>query len=436
MPGNGRRIVFYFSLFALLASCGGGSDIAKLVGPILSLDDLPELRIDQLYIGAVAKDEFGTPRFAVYLRDAATEKAVACAGGSDGLKVIREPGIFYGRLDIPLQISKGLDTYEGLQFQLVIVEKDSDDCPQPIQADDEIIGITPTVNFAGLLNTLLTTTNGQARVLLKVRGADSPSVPLMVASLTPRLGVEALTVPEAIDPNGPVPLYSLVLLGSEGDGFGCQIGSDQLPTITAATPTYGGLNLFFPCGSLLSDADLAHTMQIQLWRQIGDETDQVTQTRYAKLKELVGETVPFEDEHGSIRLRDWNPTAFSRPKLAQEEMALLQVAELTTTVTPAEGGALEVHLVEDPLGYSVACSPSRGDFTATSGQEDLFGWPAVSVALVERAAGAACPDLLAAGDTVRAKTIGLAPEALLGGSVNLTGGDGKFVGRVTLSLRE
>lgn len=430
-----RRIIAVL-IGCLAAGCGSGGGVAELVGPILELGEVEELRIDQLYVGSVKKDEFGAPRFAVYLRDAATQQVIACAGSADGLRIVQGFEIFYAGLDVPLQPLKELASYQGMEFQLVVVEKDGDDCPARILSDDDIVGATGTLSFDGLLNVPLVTTNGQARVTLRARGTEAHSVPLMVPTLTAQLGVEYLRIPDAVGAE-ETPIYSLVLVGRDGDGFGCQIGGVEMPVVRAGPAIYGGLNLFFPCGGIATADALARPVQVQLWRQSGDTTDQLTQTAFHPMGELVGQTIPFENDQATIRFRDFNAAAFQRDKVSQEEIGRVALASLSLTAPATPGIPQEVHLLDGAAGYSIACiGAGQGPgFVPTEGQGDLFGWPAVTVAVVERSGGGACPGPLGDGDTVVAATAALGPEKIAGGTYPLRLVDGRSAGSTALQQR-
>lgn len=430
-----RRIIFVL-VGCLAAGCGSGGSVAELVGPILELGEVEALRIDQLYVGSVKKDEFGAPRFAVYLRDASTQQVIACAGHADGLHVVQGFEIFYAGLDVPLKPMKELSSYQGMEFQLVVVEKDGDDCPAKILADDDIVGATGTLSFDGLLNVPLVTTNGQARVTLRARGGEANSVPLMAATLNPLLGVEYLRIPDAVGTEETA-TYSLVLVGRDGDGFGCQIGGEEMPVVRAGPAIYGGLNLFFPCGSIATAEALARAVQVQLWRQSGETTDQLTQTAFHPLGELVGQTMTFENAEATIRFRDFSAAAFQREKLSQEEIARVEMSTLSFIEPTTAGVSQEVHLLDGALGYSIACiGVGQGPgFVPTEGQGDLFGWRTATLAVVERSGGGACPGPPGDGDTVVAETEALGAAKMAGGTYPLNLADGRSSGSVTLQPR-
>lgn len=131
-------------IFALLAlgfqlSCGSGTT-SNPVGPNIDIAELETIKIDQIkFTGGTDDDQDLIPETSVYIRCATNNVDMACSGSQEGLNIVATSGVVYGRLDAHFRGVEGAPDTNCSDVQLVFVEKDSNNCPQPIASDDDIV---------------------------------------------------------------------------------------------------------------------------------------------------------------------------------------------------------------------------------------------------------------------------------------------------------
>jgi len=141
-----KPAVLLVAIFA--AACGSNAGVNNPTGPDFDVAELKTIRVDQLKIsGGLEDDEDGAPEIAVYLRCADTDKDVLCAGADQGLDLITKDSMLYGRLDANFVDIEEASIFKCFDVKLVVVEKDSNNCPSPINADDDVLFESPVLTL-------------------------------------------------------------------------------------------------------------------------------------------------------------------------------------------------------------------------------------------------------------------------------------------------
>lgn len=135
-------IGFTFALLALsfqFSSCGSNTT-SNPSGPNIDIAELETIKLDQIkFTGGTDDDQDMVPEASVYIRCATNNIDMACSGSSQGLDIVKKSGAVYGRLDAHFRAVEGAPNTNCSDVQLVFVEKDSNNCPQPIASDDDIV---------------------------------------------------------------------------------------------------------------------------------------------------------------------------------------------------------------------------------------------------------------------------------------------------------
>ena len=162
---------------AVLLACGGGG-LAKLIGPDLNIGELTAIKVDQIkFTGGLEDDTDGLIEASLYLRCADSDIDVACAGSSQGLDIVKKDGVAYGRLNASFVKINDVDENNCFDVKLLFVEKDSNDCPAAISADDDIVWTSSplTMNEEGvgsLLDSVISSDDGLSLTYLIPRGGE------------------------------------------------------------------------------------------------------------------------------------------------------------------------------------------------------------------------------------------------------------------------
>lgn len=450
-----RRFVAVFFVFSALAfsACGGGGDLPNITEPTLDLNEATLLAVDQFYVSSFPNDEYNSPKFAVYLKDANNDTVIACAGDTDGLDAARESRVYYGNLNIPFQSIENLESYEAFSMQLVVVEKDSDPCPATISGDDEIIGVSEPLTVENLLNKQITTTNGLASVMLKIQGTLTHPVPKMVATLSDQIQLADLKfVSSTNDKNVKYYLYIDAVDDPQGDRS-CLVGAAVMPLMTSADVIYGALGRTFDCkdGKTMTIDRFQGDVVAHLWRQGDGSAEQVASTTSFKVQDFIGEQVQFSDGQGYFSIRDISTTPFSRVTASTEELQLLLLNNLLFKQDIAGTPSVEVHVLDGVTGYSIVCSGryqgmeavvvSHTDYSGLNATfipvtdiYDLFGWETVKIAVVNRTPANQCPDGIIDEDIVLGETAAVGVGAIIDRELTLLDTEGNNMGFVRMGI--
>lgn len=240
-------IVLLASCFLLL-SCGS-SGSKNPVGPDLDISELLSIKIDQLKLtGGMDDDNDTIPEAAIYLRCKESARYLACAGQAEGMDIVTRSGVAYGKLDIPLIKVSGADG-SCLDVEVVFVEKDSNDCPNTVTADDDILGVSQAVSLnesgeGNLLGNKIETADDTNWV--RLFGGDTeeasdmePSSAITDAMLT--LDQLYFTKPDIYERSAS---FKLVVKDSINTGdFRCEASFDKTSGIIKENIIYGGLGI-------------------------------------------------------------------------------------------------------------------------------------------------------------------------------------------------
>jgi hypothetical protein len=436
------------ALLLLLVGCGGSGGQANIEGPILSLDQIKSLMVDQFFVNGGLDDEYSERgEFSVYLRDAATGSDVACARAEDGMDKLSVPAVYYGGLNIPLKQVEGDLPESVARFQVVFVEQDSEGCPLPIDDDDDIAGITPEFTFEGLMDQEVWAMNGRGVVVFRAEGGEDVSISRMSPALQDGLVIDKLYFDNGDEGDSAERYYIFVDRVEDGrSAYQCQVADDLMNKIRYGDLVYAGLN--FPIDCFDADehgfADIPVRLSLFIQRESGPAL--IGETDVIAIGELIGEKVAFTNDKGYVSFRSVMATAFSAPVARLGELTDQVVETLTYELTPSADPTLELLITDGDSGFVIACAgaeqgltgvdlPGTYDglsakFVAADGQMELFGWRDLFVSFVERTDGFKCPSPLSAAPTVLASSALLEIADL--GAVELAFENG--AGSVTLGL--
>ncbi len=431
-------IPFILAVLIIVASCGGGGG-GDISGPILDVSEIKSLILEQFYINGGMEDEYrARGEFSVYVRDAATGLDVACTTQDGGMKLLTAPGIYYGDLTVKFQEVEGNEVNSVARFQLVFVETDGGGCPAPIDAEDDIAGISGELTSDDLLGAIIWATNGRGAAVLRSEVADAGSVASMAPSLTDGLSIDKLMF-EFEPGEGENPRFYIFVESDEGTQ--CQVDDDLMDSIRSGGVLYAALGFPITCFDP-ADPDFPNIrIQIGLYVQTDSGPEQVAETEFVPIGDLVGERANFNDNKGFISFRSVRDECFAAPVVRLADLTDTQVTELSHDAAPTSAGAVELHVIDAVSGQTVACAGAAqglagieaagpyDDLAATlvaaGWEREIFGYADIYLALVERSDGLACPALPAEVLPVLAITGALTPSQLMAGEADfVTGGGG------------
>jgi hypothetical protein len=445
------RVVLAIAAAALCTSCGGGggqSDDQTIAGPILSLDSIQAIAVDQLFINGGMEDEYrARGEFSIYLRDAATQKDVACTTSSGAAARVASPDIFYGGLALPLTSLEGDHPTSVARFQIVFVEKDGPDCPAPIDVEDDIVGISDEVSSDELLRVPIWAQNGRAIAVLRAPSDTALSIRSMAPSLADGLIVDKLFFRRNAESDAIAESYYLFAERIE-NGVAvdqCQLDASAMEGIRFGDVIYAALGLSIPCFDPAASNFADMQVRVGIYVQASSGPELVGQTAPQAIGDVIGERVNFAEGDGYVAFRRVTTTLFGAPVVRLADLTSVVVSSLSHTASPTTDADLELHAVDPGTGLTVACAGRvqglegvglAGSYDALSakivavdGQRELFGWDQVILRLVERSDGHACPVPPEGSVGVLAQTAELVPSDLRAESVSFLSGKGtvKFV---------
>jgi hypothetical protein len=418
--------------FAAVLSACGGSGGTKIEGPTLSIDEVKSIVIDQLFINGGMGDEYSnTGEFSVYLRDAATGDDVACTRAEDGMEELSIPAIYYGGLSIPFVSVSGRHPNEMAKFQLVFVEQDSEGCPNPIDPEDDIAGITPEFMFNDLLGKQLWAENGQAAAMLRAASDETRTVKAMAPALGDGVWIDELYFKDGGSGDEPKGYYIFVdeMVGDESV-YQCQVDDDLMDNIRYGDIVYAALGFETPCFEDAGDGVMEKTIRVGVYSQESSGPKLIGETDPAIISDMIGEKAPFTNGKGYVSLRGIIDGPFAAPVFRLEELPLLGVAALSYELEPSYEPTVELHIMNSTGDYVIACAGAGQDlagvdvpgdydgldarFVIADGQVELFGFDDVVVRLVDRKDGLICPSPLGEAPTVLAESEAISPSDIPG----------------------
>ncbi len=428
-------IFFTIALFVLVQSgCGGGS--TTITGPILSLNEIKALVLDQLCINSGMDDEYRDyGEFSVYIRDAATGLDVACVRQEDGLDALTAPGIYYGGLSLQMKEVEGEHPDSVARFKLVFVEQDGAGCPAPIDSEDDIAGESAELTFDGLIGTRIWATNGTAAAVLRASQEDEFTVESMSPSLADGLMIDKLY----FEGEGEARYYIFAERIEGGSSvYQCQVADEYMEKVRTGGVLYAALG--FPISCLdPADPDFINTeVRLGLYVQSDSGPELVGETEPYAVGDLVGERADFKNGKGYVTFRRVTTTLFGSPVIRLADLENTQVTYLELGSDPATDSPLELFAVDPASGVAIACSGQAqglagigaagsyaglaASLVALEGQMELFGSGEIVLRLVERTDGEECPRVPEVAPDVLAETGPLDPADLREGGAEFSGG--------------
>jgi len=435
-----KRLILVSVIAVLLAAfasgCGGGG--TTIAGPILSLNEIKALKLDQFFINGGMEDEYRDyGEFAVYLRDAATGMDVACTRPEDGMAVLTAPGVYYAELSVQLKEVDGEHPNSVARFKLIFVEKDGADCPAPIGSEDDIAGESAELTFDQLIGTRIWATNGLAAAVLRESSEDELSVGSMAPSMTDGLAIDKLFFKGREDEDARYYIYAEKI--EDGDSvYQCQVGDAYMEKIRRAGLVYAALG--FPISCLdPADPDFVTTqVRIGLYVQTDSGPELIGETEPTAIGDLVGERADFTNDKGYMTFRQVQQAFFGATVVRLADLAAMEVTALEFGTNPATDASLEIHAIDPASGVVLACAGEAqgltgiggagtygglaADLVAVSGRMELFGQSSAVIALVERTDNDACPEIPADTPGTVAETLSLDSADLREGTAPFSGG--------------
>ncbi len=444
-----RLSVIIIALTALCAAgCGGGGGSTTIEGPVLSINELTALVIDQFFVNGGLDDEYAARgEFSLYLRDAATGEDVACTRADEGMEELAVAGVYYGGLSIPLTEVAGNAIDSVARFQLLFVEQDSEGCPEPIDDEDDIVGSSAELTFDGLLDQQIWAGNGRGVALLRAGSDDAASIRSMAPALAEGLFVDKLFFDNGGDGREAARYYLFADRVDDGRStYQCQVDDELMADIRFGHIVYAALGFPFDCfeGSDPGFADIPVRVGLYIQKEGGPEL--VGETEVTPIGEMIGERIAFTNEKGYVSFQGVVPTPFSASVVRLGDLTDLVATALTYELTPAANATVELQVTDAAGAFTIACAGADqgligvgapgsyegldAGFVAAEGQEALFGQNGVLMRLVERTDGLACPKPMASAPTVLATSAVLTSDELGAGTIAFASG----AGNVTLAL--
>ncbi|MBI4126684.1 MAG: hypothetical protein HY465_04245 [Deltaproteobacteria bacterium] len=442
-----KRHVFtlFFSFLAIVMAGCSSVGIPEITGPILEADEAKALAIDQFYVNGGLDDEFSSQgEFNVYLRDAGTGQDWVCASTTDGMDEVALTGVYYGGLDIHFREVDGDRPSSSARFQILVVEKDGEDCPESIGDDDDIVASSPELTFDELIGQTIWSTNGLAAVTLRGQTDEAVAIPSMAPSLDAGLILDQVSFESGGDSTTANRYYIFAEHVEDGTVVTqCQVDDSYLSNIQYGRITYAALGIPIDCFSAM-DPDFADLpVRLSLWIQRSKGPEKIGETAVVPIGEIIGEKVSFTNNQGYFKFRNVVETPFSSSIVRLGELTGLTVTNVSYTETPSLNPTLEIHVLRDgDVSYSIACAgedqgvdgletpDTYDDLSATlvpvTGQQELFGWESVTIKFINRTDGLSCPEPLASDPDILATTTALTPSALSGRTFNFTDNDGSI----------
>lgn len=436
-----KTICIILGMF-ILTACG--SSLTSFLGPVLDINRLISVKIDQFYSATGLEDEYAdTGEFAVYIRDAATGQDLACAGQEQGMNILGKTDTYYANLDIPLREVEGEHPDTSARFQLLIVEKDGPDCPAPIAQGDDIIGISPIFSVEDLIGNRIWTSNGYAAALFRINSMPSEEPEAMAYAMSDGLILDRLSFQNG-EEGDTDHMYYFFAERYEGEEVVelCEIEDADFANIRYGNISYAALDL--PISCFTPDAvDFSNTyLKLSLWIQTENGPEIVGETEVLKISEMIGEALEFTNGKGYVSLRNVATEPFSFRKTRLAEITNLVLDTVSYTIAPAATEDVEVH-IRSPKGYSVVCAglnqglnisdpdieytDLNANFVAVDNQREHFGWDELDLVVVGRSDGLSCPAPLESDFSILGQALNLDPAELMTGSATFAeGGHAKW----------
>lgn len=434
-------------LTAFVAACGGGGS-SEIDGPTLSTSEANAMLVDQLYINGGMDDEYSSEgEFSVYLRDAATGKDISCTTPDGGMNKLSTAGLYYGGLEIPLQEVSVEHPSEIARFQVVFVEQDSKGCPDGIDEEDDIAGISKEFMFEDLLGKQIWATNGRAAVVFRNQNEESKNIKAMEPALSKGLFIDELYFENGSDGDQASRYYVFVDRVEDGKSvYQCQLDDSLLASIRYGNIVYAALGYPITCFSP-DDPDFDQIpVRFGVYIQKESGTELVAETEALPIGDLIGEVVQFKDGKGYVSFQGVMSTPFSASVLRLAELTDLEATYLQYALTPSFRPTVELEITDSGGSYVIACSGSdqglsgvgtpgtydglNATFVAAEGQKQLFGWSGVLIRLADRTDGLKCPSPLAATPTVLGTSGVLSTAKVSAGNIEFDSGAGRVKYRI------
>lgn len=436
------KISLLIAICVGFVSCGGSGGASSIEGPTLSIGEAMSLVLDQLYINGGLDDEYSNrAEYSVYLRDAATGQDVACTTAEGGMEKLSTPGIYYGGLSIPFVEVDDEHPSEMARFQLIFVDQDVTECPDPIGEEDDLAGESAEFMFDNLVDNHIWATNGRAVAVLRVSSEDERNVRSMAPAFEDGLIIDELYFENGSEGEEAGRYYIFMDEVEDGETvYQCQIEDEYMRNIRFGNLVYAALGYPISCFDAADDDFLDKRVRLGLYIQRDSGPSQIGETEPMLIMDIIGERIDFTNDKGYVSFRGVATTPFGSQVIRLEELAALQDVALSYELTPSIDPTIELHLTPGNSNYIVACAgeaqglvgvetPGVYDglsakFVAAEGQTELFGWSTVVLKLVERNDDLTCPSPYGSSPTVLAESEELSGAMLSEGAIVFENGAG------------
>lgn len=288
----------------LAAGCGGSGSGGNL-GPILDISQVQALVVDQLSVTGGLDDEYRSQgEYTLYLRDAATGEDLACIGAAEGMGRVAGNGIYQAGLALKFREVEAEHPSSAARFKLVVVEKDGPDCPSPIGSGDDLVGESAELTSEELIGAQVSTTNGNAVVVLRQESQPALEVGQMEPSLTDGLQIDQLSFSYEAD-DGAASRFYLYAERMEGDTAvaQCQVEDALLEPIRFGNILYAALGFPFTCLDPTDPGFPEWMVRVGVYVQTADGPRLIGQTEARKIGDIIGEKVLFAEGEGFVSFR-------------------------------------------------------------------------------------------------------------------------------------
>ncbi len=303
-----KRMAGILSLILILtgfaAGCGGGGS-GGAFGPILDISQLQSLVVDQLAITGGLEDEYrNLGEYTLYLRDAATGEDLACVGAAEGMSRVAGNGIYQASLSLKFREVEADHPSSAARFKLVVVEKDGPDCPSGIGSADDLVGESTELTSEELIGARVSTTNGNAVVVLRQESQPALEVGQMEPSPTDGLQIDQLFFPYEAD-DGAASRFYVFAERMEGDTAvaQCQVEDALLEPIRFGNVLYAALGFPFACLDPADPGFPEWMVRVGVYVQTADGPRLIGQTEARKIGDIIGEKVLFTEGEGFVSFR-------------------------------------------------------------------------------------------------------------------------------------
>ncbi len=293
---------------------------------------------------------------------------------------------------------------EAVRFQLIFVEHDSDGCPNPIDDEDDILGVSKEFGFNDLLGNQIWATNGKAAAMIQQQNAEITTPRGMAPSMKKGLAIDKIYFEDGSEASR----YHIFVGKIEN---GNETGSVEIDHDDIAKIRFGGI-IYSALGIDIDVVDPASAnfdltkLRFQLYAQRESGTELVGETDFVAVEDLIGERASFTNGIGYITFRNISSAQFGASVIRLSDLENLEISKLEHDGNLSADSVVELAFFDPSGSYAVACAGvDQGFFDISSagayeisanlvsveGQRELFGWSQLVTSLVKRTDSMKCP---------------------------------------------